>query len=205
MAGDAQAHDVFRLLPGGASTYARQSHCEDRRTVPQKRWAESWFSSSYSDPPPEGRSMEPWRDGASWQALRDGTACPICLEGPNDVLAALSVSWVIAPLRAPLPAHCCVVAKRHVVEPFELPEDEFSAFFRDAMVAARALAEEFRPVKLNYEIHGDTIPHLHLHLFPRFVGDPFEGGPIDPKQATFVRSDADLQRLSAAIRRTMFA
>jgi len=31
-----------------------------------------------------------------------------------------------------------------------------------------------------YEIHGDAIPHLHVHLYPRQVGDPFEGGPIDP-------------------------
>jgi diadenosine tetraphosphate (Ap4A) HIT family hydrolase len=22
-------------------------------------------------------------------------------------------------------------------------------------------------VKLNYEIHGNTIPHLHMHLYPR--------------------------------------
>ena len=37
-------------------------------------------------------------------------------------------------------------------------------------------------VKLNYEIHGNTIPHLHVHIFPGYVGDPFEGGPIDPKR-----------------------
>lgn len=36
-------------------------------------------------------------------------------------------------------------------------------------------------VKVNYEIHGNTIPHLHVHLFPRYRGDPFEGGPIDPR------------------------
>ncbi|MDP8932086.1 MAG: HIT family protein [Actinomycetota bacterium] len=112
----------------------------------------------------------------------------------------LSVSWVTAPPTAPLPAYCCVVAKRHVVEPFELPDDECSAFFSDAMRVARALVEEFQPVKLNYEIHGNTIPHLHLHLFPRFVGDPFEGGPIDPKRAQFTRSQAELQRLADAIR-----
>ncbi|MGB6535125.1 MAG: hypothetical protein WBF58_04100 [Xanthobacteraceae bacterium] len=32
---------------------------------------------------------------------------------------------------------------------------------------------------MNYEIHGNTIPHLHLHIFPRYRGDPFEGRPID--------------------------
>ena len=36
-------------------------------------------------------------------------------------------------------------------------------------------------VKLNHEIHGNTVPHLHVHIFPRYVGDAFEGRPIDPR------------------------
>jgi len=36
-------------------------------------------------------------------------------------------------------------------------------------------------VKLNYEAHGNTIPHLHMHFYPRYPGDPFEGGPISAK------------------------
>jgi diadenosine tetraphosphate (Ap4A) HIT family hydrolase len=36
-------------------------------------------------------------------------------------------------------------------------------------------------VKLIYEIHGNTIPHLHVHLFPRYKGDLLENGPINPR------------------------
>lgn len=36
------------------------------------------------------------------------------------------------------------------------------------MEAAGALAELLKPVKMNYQIHANTIPHLHLHLYPRF-------------------------------------
>jgi diadenosine tetraphosphate (Ap4A) HIT family hydrolase len=36
---------------------------------------------------------------------------------------------------------------------------------------------------LNYEIHGNSLPHLHMHFFPRYRGDQFEGQPIDPKAA----------------------
>jgi diadenosine tetraphosphate (Ap4A) HIT family hydrolase len=52
---------------------------------------------------------------------------------------------------------------------------------------------------MNYEIHGNTIPHLHLHLFPRFAGDPFQGRPIDGRSTAVVRSPADIARLRAAI------
>jgi diadenosine tetraphosphate (Ap4A) HIT family hydrolase len=34
---------------------------------------------------------------------------------------------------------------------------------------------------MNYEIHGNSIPHLHMHFFPRYRGDHFEGRPIDPR------------------------
>ncbi|HSP47461.1 MAG TPA: hypothetical protein VLN47_05225, partial [Clostridiaceae bacterium] len=34
----------------------------------------------------------------------------------------------------------------------------------------------------NSEVHGNTIPHLHVHLYPRFCDDPFPGQPIDYRQ-----------------------
>ncbi|HEX2081415.1 MAG TPA: hypothetical protein VHG08_27175 [Longimicrobium sp.] len=34
---------------------------------------------------------------------------------------------------------------------------------------------------MNDEVHGNTTPHLHMHFFPRYPGDPFEGTPINPR------------------------
>jgi diadenosine tetraphosphate (Ap4A) HIT family hydrolase len=68
-----------------------------------------------------------------------------------------------------------------VAEPFELAHVDGSAFWRESMTVAGALYDLLRPRKMNYEIHGNTIPHLHVHLFPRYQGDPFEDGPIDPR------------------------
>jgi diadenosine tetraphosphate (Ap4A) HIT family hydrolase len=44
---------------------------------------------------------------------------------------------------------------------------------------ARAVRDAVASPKINYEIHGNTIPHLHLHVFPRYPGDPFTAGPIN--------------------------
>lgn len=63
------------------------------------------------------------------------------------------------------------------------------------MTVAKILAELFRPVKMNNEIHGNTLPHLHVHLFPRMRDDPFIGGPIDPRKASFARRPHDLDRM----------
>jgi diadenosine tetraphosphate (Ap4A) HIT family hydrolase len=72
-------------------------------------------------------------------------------------------------------------------------------FWAESMSVASALSELAQPSKMNYEIHGNTIPHLHLHLFPRFGGDPFQGRPIDGRSTAFHRSQEDIARLRAAV------
>jgi diadenosine tetraphosphate (Ap4A) HIT family hydrolase len=106
---------------------------------------------------------------------------------------------VTAPAAAPLPGYVCVVSKRHVVEPFHLSDAESAAFWADCMHISKALAAALEPSKMNYEIHGNTIPHLHLHLYPRYPGDPYAGRPIDGHSTQFERSQEDLDRIRRAI------
>lgn len=143
-----------------------------------------------------------WNEPAAWAARCDPRTCPICQRGaPEDVLLDLDRSWVVAPPRAPLPGYVAVFAKAHAVEPFHLPAEDRRAFWDDALLVAAALSDHFRSIKMNYEIHGNTIPHLHLHLFPRFREDPHVGGPIDSRKAMFVRTREDLDGIRAAIQR----
>jgi diadenosine tetraphosphate (Ap4A) HIT family hydrolase len=68
------------------------------------------------------------------------------------------------------------------------------------MATARAVAELERPLRVNYELHGNSVPHLHLHLYPRHAGNPFVGGPIDPRHRPVIRSDEQLATLREVIR-----
>src|SRR5512142_1207193 len=107
--------------------------------------------------------------------------CVICARGgPLDVLVELPATWTTAPARAPLPGYVCVVSKIHVVEPYELRDERRRAFWDDVSAVAEAVQTATAATKLNYEIHGNTVTHLHLHLYPRYPGDPYEGGPINP-------------------------
>jgi diadenosine tetraphosphate (Ap4A) HIT family hydrolase len=125
--------------------------------------------------------------------------CAICAEGPLDVLLELSASWLTAPVAAPLPGYVCVVAKSHGPEPFDLGNDERATFWEDCVLVGRGLSGLLRPRKLNYEIHGNTIEHLHMHVYPRYVGDPFEGRPIDLRRLSFSRTGDELERLREAV------
>lgn len=116
-----------------------------------------------------------WASPSEWARRQTPEGCPICQSGgPWGVLAELSHTWVTGAAEAPVRGYLCVWSKRHVTEPFQLAlGGEQTGFFQEAMAVAEALYTEFQPTKLNYEIHGNTLPHLHLHLFPRYPDDAF--------------------------------
>jgi diadenosine tetraphosphate (Ap4A) HIT family hydrolase len=68
--------------------------------------------------------------------------------------------------------YCILVARRHATELSQLDESERRAYFEEMCRLAQAIEECFRPHKLNYELLGNQIPHLHWHLFPRYADDP---------------------------------
>jgi len=126
--------------------------------------------------------MSAWNDKSLWSGLCSGVECPICQRGtPLDVIAELTNSWLTMQERAPVVGYVCLVSKVHAVELHDLSEEHAIAFMRDAQRVSAALAAATHAVKLNYEIHGNSLPHLHMHFFPRYPGDRFEGQPINPK------------------------
>jgi diadenosine tetraphosphate (Ap4A) HIT family hydrolase len=67
---------------------------------------------------------------------------------------------------------------RHVAEPTELADDEAARFWLEVVRVGRALEEHLRPVKMNYELLGNSLPHLHAHVLPRYADDPRPGWPL---------------------------
>lgn len=145
--------------------------------------------------------MGGWRDPEQWQSLRDGSRCWTCADGPSGVVIAEGPSaWVTTRPHVACRGYLCIYTKRHVVELYDLTADELQSFFATVAAAARAVDDLLAPAKINYEIHGNTNPHLHLHLFPRYPGDPFEGGPIRPSELHVTQSDDEIGRLADAVR-----
>jgi diadenosine tetraphosphate (Ap4A) HIT family hydrolase len=122
-------------------------------------------------------------DYESWQRMTASEHCPVCqqLPMPDSMvdIAELPNSWLDAEPTECLKGACHLIAKRHVVELYDLADSELLGLMNDVQRCARALKNVTGAVKINYEIHGNTIPHLHIHLYPRYVDDPFPGQPID--------------------------
>ena len=158
-----------------------------------------------SDDPEVHRSN--WRDLEKWQALVSGEACPICADDtPSNVvvIAEMEASLLTTEEGAPFRGYCCLVLKRHAVELHDLGDQEAASLMDDMRRTSRALQDVTGAVKINVDIHGNTLPHLHVHFFPRYVGDPYEDGPIDFRQAEdneeFTYTSGELRRFVETLR-----
>jgi diadenosine tetraphosphate (Ap4A) HIT family hydrolase len=70
--------------------------------------------------------------------------------------------------------------------------------------AGAAIEAHLQPVKLNYLTLGNSLPHLHTHIVPRYADDPFPGRPVpfellDNGRQPEERIQADVLALRTAV------
>ena len=78
------------------------------------------------------------------------------------------------------PGHSLVVPRRHVQSWFDATEQEQIQLMRALSWARGDLQIELQPDAFNIGINdgpiaGQSVPHLHIHLIPRYQGDHNEG------------------------------
>ncbi len=127
--------------------------------------------------------MSEWPE--NWGDLIRGVGCPMCEPGrPESDAFGVRIragEYSDAYLqRADVQRGYTVVIwrGRHVSEPTELSDAEAAGYWSEVLTVARALIGVYRPLKMNYETLGNSLPHLHTHLIPRFADDPRPGAPF---------------------------
>jgi diadenosine tetraphosphate (Ap4A) HIT family hydrolase len=74
--------------------------------------------------------------------------------------------------------YCILISRRHARELSELANEVRRDYLDEMCLLAKAIEQAFRPHKLNYELLGNQVPHLHWHLFPRAKDDPAILSPV---------------------------
>ena len=65
-----------------------------------------------------------------------------------------------------------LVLKRHATELFHVSTEERAGMIEEVARVAKVLAGEYRAIKINYELLGSQVPHIHWHLIPRLKDLP---------------------------------
>lgn len=76
------------------------------------------------------------------------------------------------------PGWTLLVLKRHATELFQLDREERGRLIEEVSAVAQALVTAFGARKVNYELLGNQIPHIHWHLIPRLPDDPAPREPV---------------------------
>lgn len=117
--------------------------------------------------------------------MSSATDCPFCqkLTDPagwpeSDVVWQFPHSVAVLGRWQFYTGYCVLVSRDHAAELHHLPGPTRSAFLGEMATLAEAVAGCFNPHKLNYELLGNQVPHLHWHLFPRSAADTDRLRPV---------------------------
>ncbi|MDR1863775.1 MAG: HIT family protein [Treponema sp.] len=118
-----------------------------------------------------------------------------------EIAADLEVSTLYITKDQAYRGRCILALKEHKTELFQLSPEDAAAFVRDMSRASKALFEVFSPDKINYAAFGDTYPHLHFHLVPKYKGGKSWGSPFDlPLDPTGIMPPEELTGLIEKIK-----
>jgi diadenosine tetraphosphate (Ap4A) HIT family hydrolase len=74
------------------------------------------------------------------------------------------------------PGHCLIITRRHVAEYFQATAEEKAAIWALVDEMKLIIDKEYKPDAYNVGVNigkaaGQSIPHLHIHMMPRYKGD----------------------------------
>jgi diadenosine tetraphosphate (Ap4A) HIT family hydrolase len=141
-------------------------HPFQQAAVSRLRYSERWMS-------PQGGSMPDTQPDAHH---RD-TDCVFCrrlaegdIEAENDLCAIVLDQYPVNP------GHRLVIPKRHVASYFSLTKEEKRSLWELVDEARDRVERGHHPDGYNIGLNdraaaGQTIPHVHMHVMPRYQGD----------------------------------
>ena len=103
--------------------------------------------------------------------------CPFCSPHPQAELITESATVYAMLDKYPVnPGHALIIPKHHYTDYFEMPDRTKRACWFVVDRVKALLTQRFNPDGFNIGVNngicaGQTIPHVHIHLIPRYQGD----------------------------------
>jgi diadenosine tetraphosphate (Ap4A) HIT family hydrolase len=102
--------------------------------------------------------------------------CPFCNLPASRILGGDELALIASDGYPVSPGHALIIPRRHVGSFFETTTAERASLLQLLDRAKAIIDAEFNPDAYNIGINngpaaGQTVPHLHIHLIPRYAGD----------------------------------
>lgn len=95
---------------------------------------------------------------------------------------------------------CVVEFKEHKTEYFELTEEERVDFFDTVSRVSKAIYNAFGADKINYATFGDLVPHVHMHIVPKYKDGLQWGSPFDDSVEKKILMDDEYKEIIEKIK-----
>ncbi len=138
-----------------------------------------------------------------------GPACPLCATDGGELLHR-APSWRLVLADEPdWPGLVRIIWNEHVAELSDLSESDSQDLMTAVRQVERVLRDTLAPDKVNVASLGNQVPHLHVHIVPRWRDDlTFPGsiwsrpetGPSDTISSSDRAAAALARRQSTALR-----
>lgn len=103
-------------------------------------------------------------------------ACPFCNPDKERITRESDLAFAMRDGFPVSKGHMLIIPKRHISSFFDLTDDEYKEI-RGLLIESKNLLDlELSPDGYNIGVNdgpaaGQTVPHLHFHLIPRYLGD----------------------------------
>ena len=111
-------------------------------------------------------------------------SCPFCMQINSNPQSVPDLVWEFPNSVAILgrwqfyQGYCVLISREHAHEPIDLPDSSRDGLMSEVWWLSKAIAQAFKPRKLNYELLGNQVEHPHWHIFPRQISDADHMKPV---------------------------
>ena len=118
-----------------------------------------------------------WPD--DWDSRKRGDSCFFCADLSARSFHSGRTSEALLERHAIAKGHVAVVFRgRHVANFTDLEAGELADYWKDVQDVARKIERVFSPCHVNYMLLGNIVPHLHVHVVPRYLDDSAPERPL---------------------------
>ena len=125
--------------------------------------------------------------------------CPLCNPKNEEIIYKNDLFRVI--LVNEIPGYIRVITNKHIKEFSELNDKEAIDIMLAVKKIEKKMLEFLRPDKTNIASLGNMVPHLHIHIIPRYENDPWwPEATFCNKKRDFIYPPFDKEKYKEAIR-----